>query len=219
MEAPVRVTMDFAKEICTKLGLDPNQQLKKAIRGLKGFTTIELINALIYSENIAEAGRLLGYTDNPLKQAIRSVLLPKFPDRSYNFGSGGGGPSWRILLLSTIEYKFCGSCSRILDYSKFHSNISRRDSFSDHCGTCKNVYSKQHKQYISERTPPWSEQSLIREYYNNCPVGYHVDHIWPLRSKEVSGLHVLSNLQYLPANENISKNNKLDKTVEPDLFW
>jgi hypothetical protein len=58
------------------------------------------------------------------------------------------------------------------------------------------------------RTPSWAERSAIRKFYLDCPAGFHVDHIIPLQGKTVSGLHVLANLQYLPAAENIRKGNR-----------
>jgi hypothetical protein len=61
-----------------------------------------------------------------------------------------------------------------------------------------------------KRMPSWADREAIAEFYRNCPKGYHVDHIIPLRGKYVSGLHVLENLQYLPAKENMSKGNKID---------
>lgn len=58
-----------------------------------------------------------------------------------------------------------------------------------------------------KRTPNWSDRKRIREIYAGCPANHHVDHIIPLRGELVSGLHVPDNLQYLPAAENIRKNN------------
>ena len=57
-------------------------------------------------------------------------------------------------------------------------------------------------------TPKWSNLVAIQQFYKNCPSGYQVDHIVPLRGQNVSGLHVINNLQYLPAPENASKKNK-----------
>jgi hypothetical protein len=63
-----------------------------------------------------------------------------------------------------------------------------------------------------QRLPAWADKNSIKEFYLNCPTGYHVDHVIPLRGKTVSGLHILENLQYLPAKENMSKGNKF--TIE-----
>lgn len=60
-------------------------------------------------------------------------------------------------------------------------------------------------------TPKWltkNDKEKIRKIYAKCPKGYHVDHIIPLQGKTVSGLHVLSNLQHLPAHKNLTKHNK-----------
>lgn len=60
------------------------------------------------------------------------------------------------------------------------------------------------------RTPKWADIDLIKEYYNNCPEGDHVDHIAPLNGALVCGLHTIENLQYLSAYDNMAKGNKYE---------
>ena len=65
-----------------------------------------------------------------------------------------------------------------------------------------------------ERTPVWlsvADKAEIEAMYLFCQIfkGFEVDHIVPLRGKEVSGMHVPWNLQVIPANVNRAKSNKL----------
>jgi len=72
-----------------------------------------------------------------------------------------------------------------------------------------NSYSSKKRANKIKATPSWANLEKIKEIYKNCPEGYHVDHIYPLRSKYVCGLHVENNLQYLTAKENMEKSNKI----------
>lgn len=60
-------------------------------------------------------------------------------------------------------------------------------------------------------TPSWLTDAQIREmeeFYVQCPPGFEVDHIIPLRGKNVSGLHVPWNLQLMETGPNRRKSNK-----------
>jgi len=65
-----------------------------------------------------------------------------------------------------------------------------------------------------QATPPWSDMQDIEALYKQAAemtrLGFptHVDHIVPLQSKLVCGLHCPSNLQLLSASDNISKGNR-----------
>ena len=63
-----------------------------------------------------------------------------------------------------------------------------------------------------QRTPKWSDKRAVRQFYESCPKGYEVDHVIPLQGEAVSGLHVVDNLQYLPASDNRSKGNNYEQT-------
>ena len=59
-----------------------------------------------------------------------------------------------------------------------------------------------------KKTPKWADKNKIERFYLGCPEGYEVDHIVPCRGENVTGLHVLENLQYLPISANKHKSNK-----------
>lgn len=77
----------------------------------------------------------------------------------------------------------------------------------------RNYLKAMYKASIKQRIPQWADKEKILEVYKNCPSGYHVDHIIPLRGKIVSGLHIPENLQYLPAVENMRKNNRFGESA------
>jgi hypothetical protein len=73
----------------------------------------------------------------------------------------------------------------------------------------RRAYNAKRRAAKLQATPVWADLQKIQEIYLNCPPGHHVDHIFPLKSDKMCGLHVENNLQYLPAKENISKGNRV----------
>lgn len=57
-------------------------------------------------------------------------------------------------------------------------------------------------------TPKWINIKEMIEIYENCPKGMTIDHIIPIHNKNVCGLHVPWNLQYLSREDNSKKHNK-----------
>jgi len=67
------------------------------------------------------------------------------------------------------------------------------------------------------RTPAWADQEAIKAIYAEAArlsretgVEHHVDHVIPLQGRTVSGLHVETNLQIIPAADNHKKANRFE---------
>lgn len=103
--------------------------------------------------------------------------------------------------LRNPDYQPVISSEKVKEYSKKHYEKHKEKLIP---------YINAHRRgRLKDATPKWANKRDIRYFYVNCPPGYHVDHIFPLHGKTVSGLHVLENLQYLPAEENLRKGNKV----------
>ena len=67
-----------------------------------------------------------------------------------------------------------------------------------------------------QRTPKWDTDAylIVAKYQlaamlsQASGIPHHVDHIIPLQGKNVSGLHVFSNLRVIPGVDNVKKSNK-----------
>lgn len=65
-----------------------------------------------------------------------------------------------------------------------------------------------------QATPAWADLEAIKGMYElaaifNCTgLNLHIDHIVPLQSNLVCGLHCEANLQLMPSSDNISKGNR-----------
>lgn len=77
---------------------------------------------------------------------------------------------------------------------------------------------------LARATPEWTDLEAIRNIYEQCKlksqatgIPHQVDHIVPLQSDVVCGLHVSANLRIIPAEENLKKHNKFVVCLESEI--
>lgn len=92
---------------------------------------------------------------------------------------------------------------------KYASNWSKLNSGK------RNAIRARYKAAKENAIPPWVNLEKIKEIYleaarltKETGIKHHVDHIYPLQSKYMCGLHVETNLQILTEAENIAKGNR-----------
>lgn len=114
----------------------------------------------------------------------------------------------------------CKECT----IKRVSNNIN--DSYKQYQKEYGKIYRKENRGYVNAHTAKreasrkravvsWSELDEIRELYKmsanmskSTGIPHNVDHIIPLQSDIVCGLHVLANLQILSESENKSKGNR-----------
>lgn len=77
------------------------------------------------------------------------------------------------------------------------------------------AYTSKRRAFLNQAIPIWYNDILVIEFFEKAKmltkatgIKHHVDHIVPINSKLVCGLHWHGNLQILPASENIKKSNR-----------
>lgn len=217
----------FTEMILDKLGLFYDDIAKKKHGSARAFSYGEILDRILAVKGAyptKDAFPEIG------EQTFNRMMRNIFPEVRLN----GGTQTWFFHILAIIDHKYCGHCKEIKSFSEFSKDKSNSSiGLSSTCKDCTNIEQRgQYKKYFDShqrsyernygkirerqnhyksernlRIPPWSQTEVIADYYANCPEGMHVDHIIPLKGRLVSGLHVIENLQYITARENISKGN------------
>ena len=124
------------------------------------------------------------------------------------------------------KLRLCTTCLKEKLGTEFRKSKNGRGGLSSQCKKCQAKYknNNRHKYNANNArrnaiklnaTPKWFDKQKVDAIYEECSkiskeagVEHHVDHIVPLISKHVCGLHSIENLQIIPGSENGAKGNR-----------
>ena len=123
-------------------------------------------------------------------------------------------PEWR---------EMTNSRQRVINRERMKDPVKRKKQ-NEACLRCYYANPLPHRQAWARykaakvsQTPAWADKDAIDAFYAEAKrlekltgIKFHVDHIIPLQGDLVTGLHIETNLQLLPAHENIGKSNSFD---------
>jgi hypothetical protein len=105
---------------------------------------------------------------------------------------------------------------RLNKWRKANPEKRRAQDVRKRATNCESIYARNQERTATQKrqTPSWANRFIISEIYDCARlrtkltgVKHHVDHIVPLKGKNVSGLHVENNLRVVPARLNLLKSN------------
>jgi hypothetical protein len=95
------------------------------------------------------------------------------------------------------------------EHIKMRARTYQQENIEDYLAN-----SAKRRAMLLNATPSWTNKEAVVGMYklarlfNKTGLSLHVDHIVPLNSEKVCGLHCEANLQLLPSSNNISKGNR-----------
>lgn len=140
-------------------------------------------------------------------------------------------------LLFEYGYIYCNTCNSILPKELFYKSKNTWHGYKHYCIDCQkairnredsqkyirsnrdkyNSYLAKYRASKLQAAPAWltkEQLATMRALYAEAKkMGLEVDHIIPLQGVNVCGLHVPWNLQLLTRQQNASKSNKIDYSI------
>ncbi len=188
-----------------KLELTPQRLEANRANGIKGGLARQRVQKEKYLANPSYCV----HCDSVLPQDKKNN---KFCSRSCSASFNNAGTPKRVAkthncpqcgtIVKTNNGKYCSPGCYDIHRRKYKTPEEKHEATRKKVREVSAIY----RAKVRNQTPEDADRNAIKQFYNNCPPGYEVDHIVPISK---GGLHVLQNLQYLTVKENRQKSNKV----------